>query len=524
MKTLHKFFLLSLILFLSLCAVSASDVNDTQSSITDTSLETPQASNYDNNYEVNDYTYEETEEDEVVEEDCCTQPCTTRTYNNNTTITPENYKDKIDTIYDYDAAIFDGTFNSSVTGGSLNITGPVILTSISGATFEDMQFIISSDNVTIRNLIIENDDGTNGSVILSDGYNNTEVLNNTITVNKTTAGETVAIKFNSTNNQTICRNNITMNILPQYRWEIIYHAAEGDTPEYYEYIFHLYNAAIVVDNSYDVKVRNNKINSSAATTTEFYGTNEGINIRNSNYTNVTCNNITITGGDYAYGITFENVLYSNITNNKVNSTTDNYANAIQIVESKNNRISYNNLTATARNTTTPHNYEAVAYGIYMSTNWGTSNNYNNIVSYNNINVDGSVSYGIEGYIISDCLITYNNITATGNVSMGIGLYSSTGINITYNNINVTGATKDISTGFYEMITPETTGIKTVGNQNSVGSTIENNNITVTDTVISTDYAVILNDDNNTVQFNSLTADTNTGISAVQDSGNNNYIA
>ncbi len=506
MKFLTKFFLLSLVLFLSIGFVSASDVDDTQSDvIVDTApVETTQSMIED--YEATDNTLEELEENEEP------QQCSGRTYENPISITPSNYADQIGNIYNYDAVEFSGTFTSSMTGGSISITNPIVFTTTSSATFEDTQFIINSNDVTIKGLTIVNDDETDGAAITAIGHDNIEVIGNYISVTKTTYGETVGIKFNSTNNQTICGNTIVMSVFPQYRWE------EIESTPYNIWVFHLNNSAIVVDNSNDVRIKNNNIQSSNSTITEVNGTNEGMNIRNSNYVNVTYNDVTINNGDFAYGITFENVLNSNMTYNEVEVTAHNYACGAQLIESKNNIVSYNNFTATSRNDTTPHNYETVAYGIYMSTNWGAYNNYNNLISNNKIIVDASVVYGIEGYIVTNITITGNTIIATGNCSMGVGLYNSSDIDITNNIITVTGATRTLNSNFYEMITPETTGIKTMAKEDTQANYIENNSIFVSDSNVPSDelYAVSLYDDNNYVRHNTLTAGSNTEDGAVYD--------
>jgi len=319
-----KMILFGLILFVGLTAVSAADILEDDSSAV--AVETPQVEQT-NTVENAQESVQET--DNTDEE---TQTYTGRTYTNPITITPSNYGTQMSNIYSYDAVEFSGTFDSSLTNGVISITSPIVFTTTNSATFEDTQFVINSDNVTIKNLIIENDDGTDGAAISATGYDNIEVINNSITVTKTTYGETVGVKFNSTNNQTICGNNITMNIYPQYRWEIIYHPEEGETPAYYEYIYHLNNSAIVVDNSNDVNIQYNKIISSNATTTEYFGTNEGINIRNSYDIDVNYNDVTINGGDFAYAITFEEVTTSNALNNTLEVNSENYGTGIQMIE------------------------------------------------------------------------------------------------------------------------------------------------------------------------------------------------
>lgn len=520
MKNINKIFILTIIFFLAVGAVSATELDDATDDVSDmTSVDAPQVIETTNT--VSDVDNTELNELNTEEE---TQICTGRTYSNPITITPNNYQTDMSNIYNYDAVEFSGTFTSTLTGGSISITSPIVFTSISGATFEDTQFVINSDDVTIKNLIIENDDGTSGSAISATGYDNIEVINNSITVTKTTAGETVGIKFNSTNNQTICGNNITMNIYPQYRWEEI-----PSTP-YNIWLFHLYNSAIVVDDSYDVNIQYNIIISSNVTETEVNGTNEGINIRNSFDIDVNYNDITVNGGDFAYALTFEEVTTSNALNNVIEVNSENYGAGIQMIEVTDSEVSYNDIDVTSINTTEdPSSGEAFGYGIYMSTNWGPSQTTGNTVTYNNITVQSTIGYGIEGYIIDENVINYNNINMIGNVVMGIGLYNSSYNELYYNNISIVGNYRTLSS-FYEQIPPQTTGIKIVGNDSSSVNFIENCIITVLDlTNTNPVYSIILEADLNGVYDNYLTSSNGLfniliGDNSVLNSGTGNVIS
>lgn len=480
-----RIIIFSLILLFALGAVSASDVDDS-------SEITPQ-------------------EDSTVSDDAPSSDISTNEVNSNEKIVDEptrstsitvdnnNYNNLNTYMTQYDTIIFDDTF----TGKTVDITNDVELTATSTASFTNSYFNVLSNNVKINGLKITNNAGT-GSAILVENYNNTQIVNNDITVTST-SGEAIAIKLNSTHNNTIDLNEVTLTGKAQYRWEIIHHDAEGDIPAYDEYIFHLYNAGIVVDDSYDVNVTNNVV-TATTTTTDFFGTNEGINIRNSHDINATSNNVTVTGGDFSYGISFEQVTKSNATNNKIEANSENYADGIQMVEVKHSRVAYNEIDVSSRNTTeNPASGEAFGYGIYMSTNWGSSQTYNNTIEYNTITIDSTIGYGIEGYIIDENRIQFNNIIATGNVTMGIGLYNSSNNNITNNNITVSAKTRTLSSSIYEQIPPQTTGIKIVGNSTSTGNLIDSNKITVTDRkpITVPPYAVILEDTGNTVTNNDL---------------------
>lgn len=517
-----KMILFGLILFVGITAVSAADILEDDSSAV--AVETPQVEQTNNM----EYVQESVQETDNNEDE--TQTYTGRTYTNPITITPSNYGTQMSNIYSYDAVEFSGTFDSSLTNGVISITSPIVFTTTNSATFEDTQFVINSDNVTINGLTIVNDDGTDGAAISATGYNNIEVINNHITITKTTYGETVGIKFNNTNNQTIHGNDITMNIYPQYRWEIIHHEAEGEIPAYNEYIYHLNNSAIVVDNSYDVDVNYNTILSTNATTTEYFGTNEGINIRNSNNINVNNNEVTINGGDFSYALTFEEVTTSNALNNVLEVNSENYGDGIQMVNVTYTTVSNNNIDVTSINTTeNPSSGEAFGYGIYMSTDWGNCKTHHNTVTYNTITIHSTIGYGIEGYIIDNNNINYNTINMVGNVVMGIGLYNSSDNHVDHNTITVFGTTRTLSSSIYEQIPPQTTGIKIVGNETSTYNYFTYNTITVIDSGTSGNvYAIILEDYVNDVSNNHLTSINNLynvliGNNAVNDMSGDNLV-
>ena len=85
-------------------------------------------------------------------------------------------------------------------------------------------------------------------------------------------------------------------------------------------------------------------------------------------------------------------------------------------------------------------------------------------------------------------------------------------------IIVTGETRTLDYRFYEMIPPETVGIKTLAKEDTNDNNIESNIIIVSDSNIPNDelYAVILEDGYNNVKYNVLYAGTTTGNDAVYD--------
>ena len=506
---IKNFVLMFVVLLIGLTVVSASEVNDDTTTVetpieeTNELIEVSQQTGTDNNYDNNK---------NIGNEELLHDPPVQKT------ITPSSYSTDIQNMADYDIVTFDGVFTPTQTYGLLTIPHDVNITSTTGSKFEDTRFVIASNNVVIENLTIENDDGTSGSVISTYGYNNIQIANNVITFTKTTAGETIGIKLNSTNTLNITNNTITINGYPQDRYD------------HTTWAYTIYNTALVVDNAYDVNITENRITATASTPTQSYGTNEGMNIRNAHDVKIEENNVTVSGGDYNYAITIENVYNSNTSYNKLISNSENYAAGLQLICVSYSKATYNKITATAQNTTlNPTSGEAVAYGIYLTSNYAPATTTNNEITYNNITIQATVGYGIEGYIIYDNQINYNKINVVGNVVMGIGLYNSSLIELYENTILVVGNSRNLN-NFYEQIPPVTTGIKIVGEGNSTMNGIYGNMITVSDSNnFNSVYTVILEADENTVASNNYLTSFNalfnilTNENSVLDSGTGNEI-
>lgn len=497
MKKSLKIILLSLVLLISLSFVSATDVNNTQQEvISDTPAEVQQT--------ITDIGTDETEQtNEETQTCCCSCNYTPRTYNNHTTINSSNYADKIGEIYNYEAVEFEGTIDSTITGGSLTITNPIVITSTSGATFEDMQFIINSNDVTISNLNIVNDDETSGAVITSTGYNNTEIINNTITVTKTTAGETFGIKVTNSNNTTVCKNTVSVSALPQSMgWEY-----SGG-----EWVGAVQVSGILYSNVNNSKIKCNNVTVNASTSYTPFGwsTADGITVKGgSQNVIIGCNNVNVTGSEYNYGISLSEFV-NNITikNNTITMATTNQLCGIQLSTTTNSTVKgnkiYGNCTAVAGTTAS---CEAFAYGIVVSTGtYGSSDSeaYNNMIEDNEITLNSTVAYGIELNNADYNNVTNNTVNVTGKVVMDLGIYNSSYVNIIDNTFYSTGNTTSLNTGIYEAIYPVTTGIKI--NQTSNNILIEDNTIIVIDNANGiTSYAVILEDCNDsTVEYNNIT--------------------
>ncbi|RAP45859.1 MAG: hypothetical protein BZ136_08170 [Methanosphaera sp. rholeuAM74] len=507
---LKNIIILVMLLLVGLTVVSASEVNDDTTNVETPTEETTeitevsQQSGTDNNYNSNN---------NIGNEELLNDPPVQKT------ITPSSYSTDIQNIATYDIVTFDGVFTTFETNGLLTIPHDVNITSTTGSKFEDTRFVIASNNVVIENLTIENDDGTSGSVISTYGYNNIQLANNVITFTKTTAGETIGIKLNSTNTLNITNNTITINGYPQDRYD------------HTTWAYTIYNTALVVDNAYDVNITENRITATASTPTQSSGTNEGMNIRNAYDVKIEENNVTVSGGDYNYAITIENVYNSNTSYNKLISNSENYAAGLQLICVSDSKATHNVITATAHNTTlNPTSGEAIAYGIYLTNNYAPAVSNYNIVEYNDITVQSTIGYGIEGYLIDDNEIKYNNINVIGTKVMGIGLYNSSLNELEYNIISVMASYSDDLSYVYEQIPPETTGIKIVGGGNSSVNIVDYNTITVLDLLNpNTAYAVIVEADSNYVQENHLISNNAlfqllTGDNSVSNLGTDNEIS
>ena len=519
------FFVLTLFtLLVAVSTVSATDDIDDTTVITDTPADvasdvvSEQNSASDNNLVNTENNIENLEE---------TQTCTGRTYNNPISITPANYATDMNNIYNYDAVEFSGTFSSTLTGGSITITAPIVFTSTSTATFEDTQFIINSNDVTIKNLIIENDDGTSGAAISSTGYDNIEVINNSISVTKTTAGETFGIKISNSNNTTVCINSIAVTGLPQSMgWD-------NSTGVWLGAIQH---SGIVYSNVNNSRISLNNV--TVKSSTDYppfdYTTVEGITVKGgSENTTVKYNTVNTTGSEFNYGISLSQFVNSiTVNNNTITINATNHLCGIQATATTNSLFKGNKIygNCTLRNVTTA-SYEAFSYGIVLSTDTyqaSSSETYSNDIEDNEITLNSTVSYGIELNNVEDTKVINNTVNVTGNVVMALGIYNSSDINITENTFYSTGDTITLNQYIYEAIYPTTTGIKI--NETSDNILIYDNTIDVTENNNSvTSYAVILEDcnnsdvTNNNIQVNGQSPSQPPYDEFVLDNGINNNI-
>ena len=265
-------------------------------------------------------------------------------------------------------------------------------------------------------------------------------------------------------------------------------------------------------------------------------------IRLASASEMTENNITITGGGWLYAIqpVSNNI---KITNNHINITGINYTAGIMMENINNNIIDNNTIILKAATSIEGMYNEPCTYGITVidyyyvgGTAYASGHAANHKITNNNITCTAYNMYGIEEFGGSDNLIENNTFNATGDTAMAIGVI---GLNIQINNNNLTVNGTSISGSTVDYLGARTTGIY-IGRGYNV--TVTNNNInstytgiytqaqdtaTITDNNITTNYThTILLDSttqNTTVENNHLITPERLGDESVSDSGKNNTV-
>ena len=481
MKTNNKLIIFGLILFVSLTAVSATDIiNDDSNAV---AVETPQVDQTNNMEYVQESVQETDNNDDTT----------------SATVTNSNYNQVMSSLSSYDTITFDDTF----TGKTMNINSPITITATSTAKFTNSQISITANGVSISNLNIENTNVA-GSVITATDVNNIILNSNNITTTNTNNYQkAIGITFNNVNNSNITNSNITVSGVPQnLGWDNstgVWLSESQVTGIYMSEVnyINVTNNYLIVTNSTDPIDDNTTI--------------EGITLKtNSNYANITDNTIEINGSNYVYAISLSNVVkHTNISNNNILMLSNNYLNGIQLDKTKHS-IVYNNtiLGSTIPESTYVPSFERVAYGIVVTTSsfppiYGESTN--NTIRANSIDLDATIVYAIELYLANDTIIDSNTVIATGNITIGIGLYNSSNNIIKENDIELDAHNKTINTQFYEQIPKTSTGIIIVGNASSTNNNVTENIITVNDDQSRSDilYSIIVGATGNSITDNLL---------------------
>jgi hypothetical protein len=419
---------------------------------------------------------------------------------NDIIITPENYdtyiyRNQLIRATKDSRVFFQGEFNNKeellIQTNDITIDG-------SQATFTNTQFTIEANNTEIKNLNIQNTQSNNYAIYNTGNNNN--ITNNNI-IMKNTEGRTTGI-YNQANNTIIANNTISIDG-PAASIDYSTELGIADTQ------------AILLIGGDKNKVEYNKILVTSTQTSSKYGTIEGItNHKNATNTLISYNNVTVTGkANFNYAInSLGNVENITISYNNILVTGERYCDGIQVGSgAKQIYIRYNNITCHCHNTTPLEIEEALSYGI-VTTSMGFENSEKIHIALNNINLTGTVNYGIEIYRTDETNVIYNNITANGTYSMGIGYshsmygwpskgsldYPYVGHNIMYNKIRLIGnSTKQINL-VTEELQPENVGI--LIQQDSDKQMIEDNHINVND-IGCQDTTIKIKSNNQTISGN-----------------------
>lgn len=399
-----------------------------------------------------------------------------------------------------DTVINDNTWDNQVYDVSSNVK---ITSSVSQSN--NIAFRLNGNNITIDGLNIVNDETQPIVINALQNSNHISIINTNITVVNTEETKTMAIILNNTQNSLVEHCNVNFSAVSQPLY--VYNETTGD----YDYFFN--TSAILTDGGNNITINANTVHICNSTTNgSFSGTGEAITVRfDANNVNVINNNVTGEGFPYTYAINIYGV--SNlvlIENNTINLTSGNYVCGIQLTSTSNSIVRRNTINGTSSAISGQcASSEAFAYGVVISSSYKptASESTNNIIELNKINLTSNVTFGIELNIADSSKVYNNTVDVDGEVVMALGIYNSSYCEIKDNNFTVTGSTRDLNPWAYDVIGPETTGIKIVddGNNNTEYNIIMGNIIRVNDTNNTNIYDIILeNTDNTTITENYLT--------------------
>jgi len=391
-----------------------------------------------------------------------------------------------------DTVINDSTWDNQTYEVSDNVK---ITSSVSQSN--NIAFRLNGNNITIDGLNIVNDETQPIVINALPNSNHISIINTNITVVNTEETKTMAIILNNTQNSLVEHCNVNFSAVSQPLY--VY----NETTEDYDYFFN--TSAILTDGGNNITINANTVHICNSTTNgSFSGTGEAITVRfDANNVNVINNNVTGEGFPYTYAINIYGV--SNlvlIENNTINLTSGNYVCGIQLTSTSNSIVRRNTINGTSSAISGQcASSEAFAYGVVISSSYKptASESTNNIIELNKINLTSNVTFGIELNIADSSKVYNNTVDVDGEVVMALGIYNSSYCEINDNNFTVTGSTRDLNPWAYDVIGPETTGIKIVddGNNNTEYNIIVGNIIRVNDTNNTNIYDIILENTNHT---------------------------
>ena len=411
------------------------------------------------------------------------------------TITPLNYDELITDgeiigLTEDTKIIFEGDFIDK----ELYFTTNHLIINGENASFTDSTFILDASNIIIENMKINNHETDYPIKNLKD---NNILRNNNITIINTYL-ETAAI-YNRASNTHIYNNTIYADGLAK---TIDFSTGSGIS----------YTQAILLIGGNNNTVEYNNLRVTTTQENEQYGTIEAItNSIDVTNTLIQYNNINVTGGKFSYGIdSLSNVRNVTVQYNNIHVESYRYTDGIQVGNGAEHiLLKENNITCICQNTT-PVDEEAITYGIVTS-NMGSGISKNITITKNNINITGSVNYGIEVYQTTNTDINNNNITVNGLQSMGIGYAHSPNSIVTNNTINTIGDSTVSLTIVTEEIQQANTGIQI--QQDSDNILIEDNVIKTSD-VGKQDQTINVDSINVTIKNNQLQSSTKSADEAV----------
>ncbi|MEE3418644.1 MAG: hypothetical protein VZQ62_04900 [Methanosphaera sp.] len=418
----------------------------------------------------------------------------------------------------------DVVIDSSYDNQEFDVTSNVRITS-NVAQSNNIKFNLNGNNITIDGLNIVNDETQPIAINAIQNSQDINIINTNITIVNIEETETMGIVLN--NSQNVLVENCTVDISAVSQPLYIYNETTQD------YDYSLKTSAILVDGGNNISLNTNTVNIANSTNNgSSSGTGEAITVRN-NANNVHVTNNIVSGENFPYTYAINIYGVSNLVlveNNSINLTSGNYICGIQLTSTSNSIVRRNNINGTCSAISGQcASSEAFAYGIVLSSSYkpSSSESTNNLIEFNNINLNSNVTFGIELNIADGSKVYNNTVDVNGEVVMALGIYNSSRCIIKENNLTVSGNTRDLNPWAYDAIGPETTGIKIIndGNKTSDENIIMSNIIQVSDVgEVDNCYSVILiGTTNSQVTYNVLSADETGDNSVYYNHSGSDYV-
>lgn len=458
---MKKIMLFTMVLLIGLTVVSAADVNETSQL---TTQNTPTV--YDTASEIT------SQSDNI----------NTVNQQENTLQNTNDLVEEVDVTSDL--TITDTSYNNKQlnVGSNVEVTSTVNLTNV--------RIVADGNNIKLTGLNITNTDFSDIVISVLSGSTNVNITNNVITTINNDERTTIAVKLNTTTHANITGNYITVAAVPQENVWV-------STNVYGNYLDLCPVSAVELTHSQYINLTNNNL--TVTNSTESLSSNataEAIAIKNeTKKSNITENNITINGSEYNYGIfSCFKISSVKINNNKIYLNGTNYICGIYCDYVSSSDIIGNTIRGKCYNTTlTTVSNEAFAYGIVVLTQYlidDPTSTWNEISS-NNILLNATIVYGVEGILTDTLDVSHNVFNLYGNKVAGITLTITTDSFVDYNTITIVSNNDRPLATVVEIIPPTTTGIYFLATEDEECGTVSNNIISVTETVSSEDiYSMI----------------------------------